>query len=499
MRGRRLVVGAVLAAAFGAVALAQRESSSSAPARPERALFEREPRVLFDGASLEGWTTTGGRYDGTARWSVEDGCLTGRTGENGEGGLIYTTRSFTSFDLELECKLDYPYDSGVFVRMLPPDTGLRGAQVTLDHREGGEIAAIYADGFLEHNTTAVERFRKDDWNHVRVRCTGFDLRIEVWINGEPVTDHRLAPNAAGFATRGLIGLQVHGADAEAARRKVQFRNVRVQELDVFANVEFERGAVGAEGADGSGAAGGAEGAGALHRALGGASRGRHEQVATPRSEGSAELELTRAARDAGWRGLFEAGHVALGSADGYRVTPTTLAVPADGGGSLVTADDHEHFRLRFDFKIATMANSGLFLRGARSGGDPAHSGCEIQILDDFQWEARTGSTLAPYQFTGSLYAAVPAGPDKEYAPPGQWNRMEVEYRGSRLAAALNGRLLFDVDTRSLAVEPAFAARAATGFIGFQRYGADGVEGDTALWVRNAFVQPLAPPPAADAR
>jgi hypothetical protein len=504
MRGRRLVVGAVLAAAFGAVALAQRESSSSTPARPERALFEREPLVLFDGESLAGWTTTGGRYDGTAVWSVEDGCLTGRTGPNGEGGLIYTTRSFTSFDLELECKLDYPYDSGVFVRMLPPDTGLRGAQVTLDHREGGEIAAIYADGFLEHNTTAVERFRKDDWNHVRVRCTGFDLRVEVWVNGEPVTDHRFAPSTPGFATRGLIGLQVHGADAEAARRRVRFRNVRIQELDVFANVEFERGAATGEGeGEGEGTTSGAggtapsDGAGALHRALGGASRGRHEPIAVPRSAGSAELELSRTARDAGWRGLFEVGHATVGSPDGYRVEPSALTVPAEGSGCLVTADDHQHFRLRFDFKIAAMANSGLFLRGARSGGDPAYSGCEVQILDDFEWEARTGSTLAPYQFTGSLYAAVPAGPDKEYAPPGQWNRMEVEYRGSRLAAALNGRLLFDVDTHALAVEPAFAARAATGFIGFQRYGADGVEGETALWVRNAFVQPLAPPPAAD--
>ena len=33
-----------------------------------------------------------------------------------------------------------------------------------------------------------------------------------------------------------------------------------------------------------------------------------------------------------------------------------------------------------------MANSGLFLRGNRAGGNPAYSGCEIQILDDHNWE-----------------------------------------------------------------------------------------------------------------
>jgi hypothetical protein len=478
---RRNVMIGLVAVGVCAFAIARPESSRDGGAAPQRGLIEREPAVLFDGATLEGWTTRGGRYDGDAVWTVEDGCLTGRTGANGEGGLVYTTRSFTSFDLELDCRLEHPYDSGVFVRMLPPDTGLRGAQVTLDDREGGEIAAIYADEFLAHNTEAALKWKRSDWNHVRVRCTGFDMRVEVWLNGEPVTDHRIPHGSGAFASRGLVGLQVHGADAEAASRKVQFKNVRIQELDVFAAVDFD------------GARTEKRNAGALNRALGGgAARGAEVRVAVPREGGEGELELTEVARDAGWRELFAAGHVAFGSQDGYVVAPSSVAIPADGGGHLATADDFTDFRLRFDFTIAEMANSGLFLRGAREGGDPAYSGCEIQILDDFNWEERTASKLAPYQFTGSLYAAVPAGPDKEYARPGEWNRMEVQYRGSRLAAALNGRLLFDVDTATLAVEPAFAARAASGFIGFQRYGADQVSGATAIEIKNAFVQPLEP-------
>jgi len=38
-------------------------------------------RSLFDGRSLAGWTTKGGRYDGDARWTVEDGCIVGRVNE----------------------------------------------------------------------------------------------------------------------------------------------------------------------------------------------------------------------------------------------------------------------------------------------------------------------------------------------------------------------------------------------------------------------------------
>lgn len=455
---------------------------------------------LFDGATLAGWTTRGGRYDGAARWTVEDGAITGRVGPNGEGGLIYTTRSYTCFDLEFDCRMDHPFDSGVFVRMLPPESAEKGLQVTLDHRPGGEIAAIYADGFLEHNTEAEKHFEKDAWNRVRVRVTGFDPRVQVWINGRPVTDHRLPANTPGFASRGLIGLQVHGADADAASRKVQFKNVSLVALDVFADVNFE------------GAREARRNAGALHRALGGGlgeGAGARPESAVSRAPSDVAAEgaegsgpdgdgvelLTDVARDAGWTDLLAdelARWQALGSQDGYAVVDGVLSIPADGSGHLVTREDFTDFRLRLDFSIATMANSGLFLRGARDGTDPAYSGCEIQILDDFHWEQRTNSTLAPYQFTGGLYAAVAPGPDKEYGEPGTWNRYEVLCRGTRIAAALNGRLLFDVDTHALAVEPPFAERVASGFIGLQRYGADSVEGDVSVRVRNLFVQPLEP-------
>ena len=42
---------------------------------------------LFDGKTLDGWVEAGGRYDGAASWSVEDGCITGQEGTNRAGGL----------------------------------------------------------------------------------------------------------------------------------------------------------------------------------------------------------------------------------------------------------------------------------------------------------------------------------------------------------------------------------------------------------------------------
>ena len=119
--------------------------------------LSQEPRLnaanatgLLDGKTLAGWVTSGGRYDGTARWTVEKGFLVGRQGKGRSGGLIYTERPYRNFIFSVETNIDWPFDSGVFLRMVPRGGG-KGAQVTLDHRPDGEIGGIYADGFLKHN------------------------------------------------------------------------------------------------------------------------------------------------------------------------------------------------------------------------------------------------------------------------------------------------------------------------------------------------------------
>lgn len=182
---------------------------------------------LFDGRTLDGWTTVGGRYDGHASWSVEDGAIVGREGPDGAGGLLYTRDAYRDFELELECKIDWPFDSGIFLRMAPEG---RGAQVTIDYRPDGEVGAIYSDGFLAHNESGKERMRRGAWHHFRVRCTGDDMLIEAWLDGEPLVRHQIPEGSEGFAPTGLIGLQVHGAMDAPPDATVRFREVRVRRL-----------------------------------------------------------------------------------------------------------------------------------------------------------------------------------------------------------------------------------------------------------------------------
>ncbi len=416
-------------------------------------------KSLFDGSTLEGWTDRGGRYDGDAVWTVEDGAITGRVGANGVGGLLYTTDVFASFDVELQARLDWPFDSGVFVRMWPEG---KGGQVTLDaHPRGGEVGAIYADGFLQHNTWARDTvWKRAEWNDVRVRCTGFDMRIEAWVNGVKVSDHTLAPNTAGYAPRGRIGIQVHGNRDDPPGHRAQFRSIRVRRLDVFGDDAFAPHVAG----------------------------------------GDQRTQLSVSGRSAGWVALIDdelgewwsgsaGGELTPPLASGYRVEDGVLHVPSRGSGNLISRRELRNARMRFDFKLARMANGGVFLRSDRAGGNPSYTGAEVQLLDDHNWESVTGSTLEKWQFTGSLYGAV-APEVSVLAPIGEWNTMELLYRGSRLAVALNGHVLYDVDTHTVTAEPPFAERVAHGFFGMQRYSAPDVEGDTAVWVRNAYLQPL---------
>jgi thiamine biosynthesis lipoprotein len=406
-----------------------------------------QAKVLFDGKSLGGWVTRGGHYDGDAAWSVEDGCITGRQGPNGEGGLLYTAKPYSNFELELDAKLDYPFDSGIFVRMAPEG---KGAQITLDYRPDGEVGAIYSDGFLKHNETGKFAFKAKEWNHFEVRCTGFDMHIVARMNGNPLCDYELPEASPGYAPRGLIGVQVHGDRDDPRENKAQFREIRLRELQVFEDL-FEH-------------------------------------------DGSGHVVATKEARAAGWKPLLERDGFAqwepVETLDGYVVKDGVLSIPSKGGGYLRTKENFRDFRLRFDFKLARMANSGLFLRGARDGTNPAYSGCEVQMLDDFNWEAVTKTVLKDTQFTGSLYGSTAPGIKGVMHPIGEWNTFEVLYRGSRLAVALNGLTLYDVDTLKVPGEPPFEKRAPEGFIGLQRYGAPDVEGDTAAWVRDVWVQRL---------
>ncbi len=188
---------------------------------------------IFDGKTLEGWKPHDGLPEDNigGRWEVIDGAIAGEQDPPGKGGLFTTTRKYRDYILRLEVNIDYPVDSGVFLRV--GETG-RSHQVTLDNREGGQIGSIYlpwTQGGVMDNREGMKQFTSNEWQDVEIRIEGEPARIQFRLNGNLVTDFQHTEETTqGNPTEGTIALQVHPGGDWVDGNKARFRNIRIKEL-----------------------------------------------------------------------------------------------------------------------------------------------------------------------------------------------------------------------------------------------------------------------------
>ena len=144
-----------------------------------------------------------------------------------------------------------------------------------------------------------------------------------------------------------------------------------------------------------------------------------------------------------------------------------VSVKDGGGGWLATCRQYENFALSVEFRVPPGGNSGIFLRSPLEG-DPAYTGMEIQVLDDYadQW-----SDLEPDQYTGSIYG-IQAPADRVSKTAGQWQKMVIIARGTRIQVGLNGTKIIDTDltyySHRADTHPGLARQR--GYIGLQNHG-----------------------------
>lgn len=201
----------------------------------ERAL-NRVPKgfeSLFNGRDLTGWQRHEGLpgHEVAGKWTVEDGAIVGRQDPPGQGGFLTTLRAFRDFELRLETKIDWPFDSGVFLRTAPDG---KSHQVTLDYRPGGQIGKIYCpwtQGTVHNCPEGVKYFKKDEWNSIRIICQGEPAWIRVWVNETLVTDFKHTwETTSGIPKEGTICLQVHPGGKGYDKSKAQFRDIFIREI-----------------------------------------------------------------------------------------------------------------------------------------------------------------------------------------------------------------------------------------------------------------------------
>jgi hypothetical protein len=128
---------------------------------------------------------------------------------------------------------------------------------------------------------------------------------------------------------------------------------------------------------------------------------------------------------------------------GWQVKEGVIHLPANcDAGSIFTEKVYLDFELRFEWKAAPRANSGVKYRVARYGEELL--GPEYQVLDDMGLK----NEIAPLTRAAALYALKEADPEKPLLPAGQYNRGRIRVKGSIFEHWLNGKKVMEVDISS---------------------------------------------------
>lgn len=124
---------------------------------------------------------------------------------------------------------------------------------------------------------------------------------------------------------------------------------------------------------------------------------------------------------------------------GWEIQDGTIHRAAKGA-HLFSKDEYKNFELRFDWKIAPGANSGIKYRVRKYNGQSL--GCEFQMLDEKpEKQFEKGAT-------GSLYALYAPSEAKSLRPAGEWNSTRIVVLGNIIEHWLNGRRIIQADTYS---------------------------------------------------
>lgn len=110
-----------------------------------------------------------------------------------------------------------------------------------------------------------------------------------------------------------------------------------------------------------------------------------------------------------------------------------------GAGDIITKEQYSDFDLRFEWKVAKGANSGVMYRVQEGKGPSYLTGPEYQILEDANH--RDGKN--PKTSAGALYALIACNEKKSLKPIGGWNSSRLVIHDNNVQHYLNGELVVE--------------------------------------------------------
>jgi hypothetical protein len=234
-RSTLVLAGAIALAVIGGPLVAQ-QATGPVPDAPKAPIPDGFTEI-FNGKDIAGWHVSRTNHHGTMPlFRVLDGVLVGTQDPPGKGGILLTDKKYRNVEVFLEIKPDWGCDGGLFLRS--SEAG-EAYQVMLDYLPGGNMGGVYGERLQSVTAVAAkswqQAWKREEWNTVRARIEGDVPRIQVWINGEQVTDVTdTANHAKDGATDGMIAIQMHYSN-ETTKRWVpggfwRWRTIAVKEL-----------------------------------------------------------------------------------------------------------------------------------------------------------------------------------------------------------------------------------------------------------------------------
>jgi hypothetical protein len=163
------------------------------------------------------------------------------------------------------------------------------------------------------------------------------------------------------------------------------------------------------------------------------------------------------------------------ASDSWKVENGMIVCTGQEGTWLRSKKQYGDFNLRFQYKLKSGGNSGIYLRVPLDGAHRDGGGAEVQILDDAAAEYRK---LEPAQYCGSIYKVAPASPHVS-KPAGAWNTMEINCLGTSYHVTHNGVVVVDATAARF---PELARRFQKGYLGLQNHREE-------VWFKNLRIGP----------
>jgi len=384
---------------------------------------EKDWQILFDGVTLEGWTSLGGE----ATYHVENGAIVGTTVSNTPNTFLTTDQVFSDFILEYEVKLSAETNSGVQIRSNSlseyQDGRVHGYQVEIDPTERAWTGGIYDEARrgwlfpLVEMPEAQVAYRHLEWNKFRVEAIGDT--IKTWVNDIPVS-HLVDDRTK----EGFIGLQVHSiGNSDDAGIEIRWRNIRI----ITENPRKHTIPMSITAKD------------------------NYNKLTHSQENWGWELLYDGFSVEK-WRGAMLTDFPASENGRGWDYDNGVLIIHESGGGEsaeagdIVTRELFSDFELWVDFKITEGANSGIkyFVDADLNKGEGSSIGLEYQILDDERHpDAKLGAQPGS-RTVASLYDLIQAE-NKNMNPIGEWNHARVISNGNHVEHWLNGRKVLEYE------------------------------------------------------